>query len=219
MRVYYLTTKEYGLSNIERKWLKASLFDDLNDPFELLAFNMSSRDQRKVWRDFRDYFTREYGLICFSSQWQNPVMWSHYGDKHRGICLGFDVSDQILHKVRYISKRTHFQIGNTLESHGIKPELVSKAVKYKYKEWGYEREYRGMVPLQERDESGYYFVDFGEDFVLKEVLIGARCKLIPQDFHEKLSEYSHKVEVKKTRLAFQSFKVVLDRSVEKYKNA
>ena len=26
------------------------------------------------------------GMLCFSKGWHNPVQWSHYTDKHKGIC-------------------------------------------------------------------------------------------------------------------------------------
>ncbi|MDW9570209.1 DUF2971 domain-containing protein [Sinorhizobium meliloti] len=32
-----------------------------------------------------------YGIVCLSDNWQHPMMWSHYADRHRGICLAFDV--------------------------------------------------------------------------------------------------------------------------------
>jgi hypothetical protein len=219
MRVYYLTQEKFALDAIENKWLKASLFDDLNDPFELLAFNISNIEQRKVWNKFKNYFSTKAGLICFSSQWQNPVMWSHYGDKHKGICLGFDVDDEILKKVKYISKRRSFKIGETLDNHKIDSALLSEAVKYKFREWSYEREYRGIVPLEEREANGHYFVNFSDDLVLKEVIIGAHCNLKPTDFKEKLLPYSNKILVKKALLAFQTFKVVRNISIKVYKHA
>jgi hypothetical protein len=40
-------------------------------------------------------------MLCFSRDWHNPVQWSHYADKHRGICLGFDVPDSLLVPVQY----------------------------------------------------------------------------------------------------------------------
>lgn len=30
---------------------------------------------------------------CFTSSWDNELMWSHYADKHKGICIGFDLSN------------------------------------------------------------------------------------------------------------------------------
>ncbi len=171
MHVYYLTNEKYALDAIENRWLKASLFDDFNDPFELLAFNLSNKEQRKVWNNFRNYFSTKSGLVCFSSQWQNPVMWSHYGDKHKGICFGFDVNDVILKKVKYISTRRPFKVGETLNNHKINSALLSEAVKYKFKEWSYEREYRGIVPLKEKEANGHYFVNFSDDLYYKRLLL------------------------------------------------
>ena len=171
MHVYYLTNEKYALDAIENRWLKASLFDDFNDPFELLAFNLSNKEQRKVWNNFRNYFSTKSGLVCFSSQWQNPVMWSHYRDKHKGICFGFDVNDVILKKVKYISTRRPFKVGETLNNHKINSALLSEAVKYKFKEWSYEREYRGIVPLKEKEANGHYFVNFSDDLYYKRLLL------------------------------------------------
>ncbi len=216
MRVYYLTSENHAISNIQHKRIKVSLFDDLNDPFELMGFNLENQGQRRVWHTFREYLTQKMGLVCFSSQWQNPVMWSHYGDKHSGICLGFDVSNDILKKVKYVSGRKTIQMGQTLDAHGINTETISAAIRYKFKEWSYEREYRGTVPLKERDENGNYFVPFGEDFALREVIIGARCDKSPKYFKDILLSYESPIKVIKSRLAFQSFKVVKNRAVEGY---
>ena len=219
MRVYYLTQEKYAIENIQKKRIKASLFDDLNDPFELLGFNLKDQKQRNVWLSFKEYFNKKVGLVCFSSQWQNPVMWSHYGDKHKGICLGFDVSDEILKKVKYVTNRKTINIGQSLDEHGIKSELLSSAIRYKFKEWSYEREYRGIVPLEEKDSNGFYFVPFSDDFFLKEVIIGARCNKTPHNFEDILKSYNHPIKVIKSRLAFQSFKVVKNLSVKEYISA
>lgn len=31
------------------------------------------------------------GICCFSQKMDSLLMWSHYGDKHRGVCLTFDI--------------------------------------------------------------------------------------------------------------------------------
>jgi hypothetical protein len=62
-------------------------------------------------------------------------------------------------------------------------------------------------------------MEYSEDFTLKEIIIGARCNLLPVGFKEMLSSYGDKVKVIKSRLAFQSFKVVQNKSVETYHNA
>jgi len=91
MRVYYLTKKEYALSNLENNRLKISRLDDLNDPFELMGLALKNKAARKDFANFKRQMNDNYGLICFCEKWNNPVLWAHYGDKHRGIGFGFDV--------------------------------------------------------------------------------------------------------------------------------
>src|SRR5262249_32150283 len=104
-RVYYLTTAEYGLSNIVFRRLEVARFSQLNDPFELLAPKFTDRKMRDEVGKFKNAIDKEDGLLCFSSDWTDPVLWSHYGAKHTGICLGFDVEKSILRHVKYQSSR------------------------------------------------------------------------------------------------------------------
>ena len=32
-------------------------------------------------------------ILCFSRNWDNLLLWSHYGDSHTGVCLGFDIAE------------------------------------------------------------------------------------------------------------------------------
>lgn len=218
MRVYHYTSHEHSISNILNKRIKVSLFDDMNDPFELLSVDMRNRDERKVWNTFKEYFTKELGIVCFSSNWNNPVMWSHYADKHKGVCLGFDVSDEILKEVKYTDKRKRVQIGKSLSDHKITSMILKEATEYKFKDWKYESEYRGLVPLQDMESNGLYFVEYSQDIILREIFIGAKNNLKPADFKEYLNEYDSKVKVIKTRLAFKSFNVVRNKANTVYEN-
>lgn len=46
MRVFYLTTSQFALSNIALRRLKVARLNDLNDPFELLAIDVAAFDLR-----------------------------------------------------------------------------------------------------------------------------------------------------------------------------
>jgi hypothetical protein len=35
----------------------------------------------------------EKGVLSLSAIWNSPLMWSYYGDQHRGICIEYDTSD------------------------------------------------------------------------------------------------------------------------------
>src|ERR1700681_4254027 len=92
----HLTLLEHAKTNIQFRRLKVAMFSDANDPFELLALNCrgrGKREARKVLRQFKESQDDETGVLCFSRSWSNPVLWSHYADKHKGVCLGFDVKE------------------------------------------------------------------------------------------------------------------------------
>jgi hypothetical protein len=40
MRVYKFLTAEFGMKSLREKRLKISIFDDLNDPFDLLPYEV-----------------------------------------------------------------------------------------------------------------------------------------------------------------------------------
>lgn len=33
---------------------------------------------------------KKYGVFCASSDCNNELLWAHYADSHKGICIGFD---------------------------------------------------------------------------------------------------------------------------------
>lgn len=50
------------------------------------------------------------GVTCFSKSYSNTLLWSHYGDKHKGVCLGFKffptspADDLLVMHVNYVDK-------------------------------------------------------------------------------------------------------------------
>ena len=104
-RVYKFYPLRSALRNLNEKRLKVSMISELNDPFEFLGYRFPNRQVRTAWEKMRSSVWNDKGLICFSESWSNPVLWSHYADKHKGLALGFDVQKQYLHKIDYIRER------------------------------------------------------------------------------------------------------------------
>jgi hypothetical protein len=77
LRVYHLTSAEYAISDLSLSRLKVARFGELNDPFELLATNLNDRRTRAAARQFKDNYNAAKGILCFSENWINPVLWSH----------------------------------------------------------------------------------------------------------------------------------------------
>src|SRR4051812_19012660 len=116
MLVYHFVSSDYGLDDIRKRRIKIATISDVNDPFELVP---SSKDKiiRQRFRIWRWQFDRQFGMLCFSRSWRNPVQWSHYAAKHTGLCLGFDIQSNVLTRVRYSSKRLQARV-ETIEGGG-----------------------------------------------------------------------------------------------------
>jgi hypothetical protein len=124
MLLYHLLSSQYALDDLRKGRIKISKFSDLNDPFELLATELPEKATRQIFSRWRKQIASTRGVICFSRSWDNPVLWSHYGDKHRGIALGFEVSDPIVEQVRYVGQRLADQV-----SRGILKAKLGHAAK------------------------------------------------------------------------------------------
>lgn len=75
-----------------RTWLDS--FSDLEPPIKEMLFNSKWKDQNQFMNIFDavlNKFKAVAGISCFSKSFKKTLMWSHYADKHAGICLGFNI--------------------------------------------------------------------------------------------------------------------------------
>jgi hypothetical protein len=186
--------------------MKIARVADLNDPFELLAANLGGNKQlRKAMRDWRNELNKTTGLLCFSRDWYSPVLWSHYADKHRGICLGFELNDKHAEPVDYVEERLIMR-GDRL---AFDESVVRKLLKTKYVHWSYEREVRVFVRLDPATaERGLYFSEFSNDLRLTEVIMGPLCEISIERVRHLVGSMYPDAQVLRARLAFKSFNVV-----------
>lgn len=208
MRVYHLLSEKYAKENLEKQRLKVSRFADLNDPFELLSVELEKNVRRK-FKQWKKGFNEKYGVLCFSRSWKNPVLWSHYADKHKGICLGFDVPDNLLKEVKYELRRLSIKIGKDGEKGIIDEDIIENLLCTKFRQWNYENEERIIVPLSKAyQENDLYFVCFDDNLKLKEVVVGAQCNTKKAELEKLILANLKDVEFIKARLAFKTFRVV-----------
>lgn len=55
--------------------------------------------------------SEKYGLLCFCETWQSPLLWNHYADRHKGICLGFDVRETVLKGLTMLKSEFRYAVG------------------------------------------------------------------------------------------------------------
>ncbi len=210
LRVYHLTSAMHGINSIAMARLKVSRFSDLNDPFEAMGPMWRRIELRSKVRELRDRWDSKLGLLCFSSDWTNPVLWSHYADRHKGICLGFDVPREHAKSVVYEAKRLDIRTAE-FEQLQDAPEPPDEILLTKFKHWDYEAERRVFLNLSECTKEGsLFFWPFGSTLRLAEVILGDLCPLDLTAVKSMAACRALGPVVFRARLAGKSFNVVPD---------
>jgi hypothetical protein len=210
MRAYKFLNQQYGLKSLYERRLRRTRINELNDPFELRPYDLTNPMDRWAFLSTRDELAQRFGLLCFSADWHDPVIWAHYSDKHTGLCLGFEIPSEAegageqVRKVDYIHAPLPFP-ANFLDldtQHNL--SLAEKMIFTKYHNWGYEHEIRAWTDLEEE------FFNFCEMLQLVEVIIGTESKLSAGEITSVLGSMADQVTVKKARAAHDEFEMVED---------
>ncbi len=108
----------------------------------------------KVLRGFANHSRENYCVLSFATNFNNPVLWSHYADSHKGFCVG--IKHEVFHTtveslfdktgmpfynswVQYVSERPDFVPSN---NENAELELFWSHLTMKTMHWQYENEYR-----------------------------------------------------------------------------
>lgn len=120
-----------------------------------------------------DELLRRYdkGVVSFGARATCPLMWSHYGDQHKGLCLGYSVpADAVgdLHKIGYGGSRKVLASDvAAMETDELARRRVDEAVLLrKATSWRYELEWR-LLGTRGSNPS---------PLELEEVVFGIRCQ-------------------------------------------
>lgn len=207
MRLYYFTPLTYARLALQNRRIKIARVLELNDPYELLGADLTDDELRVGYEAMRNNLADTRGLICFSRQWSVPIMWSHYADRHRGVCLGFDVSDSHTISIQYAEQRVSFT-KDMLGQHDAEKHMM-RFLGTKHSAWTYEDEVRVICNLDEVDD-GLYFHAFDDDIALREVLMGVQCtECEVREFIDLVGSVDPAIAVCETRLSNSAFELVL----------
>lgn len=212
MLLYHFEGSKHGLENLTSRRFKVSTFEDVNDPYELLGVRLRDPVQRLGLRLQRRQIGQQLGMICMTSRWSNPMMWSHYGDKHLGMALQFRVQDEIPVEVTYASRMLEPFAGSLPEDAVAHGKHLLQVMSHKYSSWRYEREWRLPVPLAHCAKEGKrWFLPYPAEALLTSVILGPRCRFTDEEVRAALGGDADIVPVVRSRLAFNAYRVVLNR--------
>jgi hypothetical protein len=165
----------------ERNWA-ADPFG-VNDPFEFIGrepYRLVNGNLIDWTGDQLDNYSflsgplREFGITCFSAHRdgeinpvQNPLMWSHYAEAHKGICFVFEVEDNRddFTPVQYSVSVPQLEL---LGKDSIKSDM-KKLIASKSSQWSYEQEVRQVHGNKN------VTVPFAGNLI--EVIFGCKCSV------------------------------------------
>lgn len=220
--VYQYFSAATAIRCIETRRLRISTIHNLNDPFEVRpvlsgADQSSMRDQESFLLEWRERKAQEVGLLCFSKTKTNPLIWSHYADRHRGIAIGFEytVDNGRLLPVSYPenNERPIVDFSDPSYTSTAKGREIFFT---KAKDWQYEEEYRELVAIRDcqASEGSYFTTDIvwnhmgQQQRVPKEVILGAHCAVCSSYIGKTLVQSGFRdVAVMKARLSEDKYAV------------
>lgn len=208
MRVYHFISEKYGLEALEKKALKIARIKNLNDPFEGMHFDTDNYLVRETLKGRINKAHRESGILCFSENFCNPVQWAHYAESHKGLCLVFDIPDEKIIKIEYVSERaigSAFRDALDYKGRDFTKYMLSK----KFDHWRYEQECRVLIGLPGgASETKLLFHPFSDEMLLSEVIIGCRSQLSPKLVRATYLRTSPGIVVTKVVPSVSEFKMV-----------
>lgn len=137
----------------EQLWLSHT--NSFNDPVD------PSIKQFKKYKEDYNYLLDSIKVGCLTTKKDNTLMWSHYADKHRGICIEYDIGkiyekdNLIINKVNYnmpIITNKSIADNEILEIDNI--NRLIELFSIKSEDWKYEKEYRILYYDKERKKDG-----------------------------------------------------------------
>lgn len=170
----YFEINKYTIEVLVNNALHFSNPINFNDPFDCsfnldlvpnsdadkslhIKFNLKEDQQELFESGFKDNISKECGAVfnkkllsminitCFSENVDNFLLWSHYADSHKGLCLKFDwkIHEEYFqgNKVVYKNKLPTIKYSS---DDGFRKE-INRITTTKLKCWEYENEVRSIV--------------------------------------------------------------------------
>lgn len=162
---------KYTIEGLVNKGVYKNSINNFNDPFDpyLKRYDTFLKDEFKKIK-----------ITCFSEEYDNLLLWAHYGDNHKGVCLGYIIDDinentcfeEIIYKEIKIKEKNILKKFEDILKESKELELEEEELSLgeiylrKHKKWEYESESR-LIHLDIESEEKYY-----TNLKLREIIFG-----------------------------------------------
>lgn len=209
------------LSDLLKKGdLKFTRPSEFNDPFDCCptqlgevpidAFPHAVGDMMN--KSIQSAISMMHGIACFTPHPNKMLMWSHYGDQHRGVCVGFD--SNVLLKNPPLNSEGNPLYEDIVEVvySSVRPEADCKEQYFqKSKEWSYEDERRIISSLKRGSPAWGAGVWPIPTAAIREIVLGAR---IPEKTEKKVvnmaKDANPNIAIQKAVLHMHNFEILIE---------
>lgn len=158
----------YTINSLIEKGIYKSDPKNFNDPFDPIfkIDDLNSEILKEKLKDIK--------IVSLSKNCDNYLMWSHYANSHKGICLGYKINKNklgnenvVFCKVKYENLKCDKVTSSIFSNYNGDLGLTTGDIYLrKYENWEYEQEYRFICLKKDGNE---YLTD---EIELKEVIFG-----------------------------------------------
>ena len=171
MLYHYYKCTDYAVDAIKENRLYFANPWTFNDPLERVIMFDRRRDEEgnsvaieRVHYAPRGMRGLDVGVFCFCTSMTNYLLWSHYADGHKGVCIGFDF-DRLMRLDPFMPETRHLELSGASayvrnvvyepvffelpymekpndEYWSLNPEETMRAFTHKIAAWGCEDEVR-----------------------------------------------------------------------------
>lgn len=165
------------LDAVKQQYLWCSTFSDLNDPMEGFYSPSALLKAKEDYRDIAQAIYQSkinFGISALSDTYDNELMWTHYADEYKGICVEYYADRMFnqlplnctLARVGYVNQPTRISASFDRSF----DEAALRILSQKKSSWAYEREWRILGPIGRVNMTGFASV-------VRAIYMGARIPL------------------------------------------
>lgn len=202
--LYKYVPLDYVADILDNHRLYLSDGKNFNDPFEITVTDKKNHKIRHI---------EGLHILSLTNSYRNKLIWSHYTDSHKGVCITVKVPNELVYPICYSTKRIYedsdidniISLSTKITKKSVEKDfsLLSKDKKIAYikdKKWMYEKEYR--VVFDKSDESGLIYRD-GKWFMsvkITNIYLGANFNRNKAETQRKILEACKRNKVKITQM-------------------
>ena len=163
-------TKEYKYIPTFKDMLSLMSNFDVNKELEIAINDAKDKLYYEIIPDIESIRSK-VRISCFSKRNDSILMWSHYADSHKGVCLEFEENRDFFRTVEYSVKRPKLSLYEataralafdflgeklTYQDKDFADKML-KPIYTKSTDWSYENEVRCILSDIEPNTPGYHF--------------------------------------------------------------